>query len=62
MSAGMTCQNCGQVITRSAARRVERLGKEYDSIKQRGYCIACFWQRQFEKRAAQITGKGEKLL
>ena len=58
MNTDMTCQDCGQVITASAAARVERLGKVYASIKQRGRCTACYWQREFEKRAERIR-KGE---
>ena len=56
----MTCQDCGQVISDSSAARVERLGKEYASIKQRGRCIACYWQFRFTEKANQIR-KGEKL-
>ena len=59
MNTDMTCQGCGQVITASAAARVERLGAEYISIKERGYCIACYWQKEFDKKAKQI--KGERL-
>ena len=51
------CQGCKQVITASAADRVDRLRQEWESIDQRGYCIACFWERKFMNDARRIKSK-----
>ena len=55
----MTCKGCGLTITASSATRVQRLEAEYNSIQKRGLCVACFWQKEFDKKAKQI--KGERL-